>query len=249
MQRVEVNMYRVWDASVRWFHWINLLSVLALLGTGLVIYNGRDLGVSGDAKVLLKELHVWAGYIFTVNLAWRIVQGFRGSHFSRWRSLLPFGRGYVSELRAYLSGLRDGKPRYYLGHNPLGRLMVLLLFLLLLNQAVTGLVLAGTDLYYPPLGSWIAQWVAPAGVDPASLLAGDKSMVDATAWSDMRAFRKPFITLHVQIFFVLLGAVLLHVAGVVMAEIRERSGLLSAMITGDKALPKKPVDYPEQPRK
>jgi len=244
MQRVEVNVYRVWDRGIRWFHWINLLSVLALLGTGLVIYNGRDLGIAGDAKIWLKELHVWAGYIFAVNLAWRIIQGFRGNHFSRWRSILPFSRGYLSELRTYLLSVRSGESRHYLGHNPLGQLMVLLLFLLLLNQAVTGLVLAGTDIYYPPLGGWIAQWVAPAGVDPSSLIPGDKTMVDATAWADMRAFRKPFITLHVQLFFVLLGAVLLHVAGVVMVEIRDRAGLVSAMITGDKTLSTPPVDLP-----
>lgn len=246
MQRVEINVYRVWDTSLRWFHWINLLSVLALLGTGLVIYNGRNLGISGDAKIWLKELHVWAGYIFAVNLAWRILQGFRGNHFSRWRSILPFNRGYLRELRAYLLSLRNGEHRYYLGHNPLGRLLVVLLLLLLAAQAITGLVLAGTDLYYPPLGSWIAQWVAPAGVDPSSLIPGDKSMVDATAWADMRDFRKPFITLHVQLFFVLLGAVLLHVAGVVIAEIRERTGLVSAMFTGDKAVPTAPVDLPAQ---
>jgi cytochrome b len=248
MQRAEVNVYRVWDRGVRWFHWINVLSVLTLIGSGLVIYNGKTLGLAGDAKVLMKELHVWAGYLFALNLTWRIVQGFRGSYFARWRAILPFGHGYLTELRAYLASLRSGEPRHYLGHNPLGQLMVLLLFLLMAAQAISGLVLAGTDLYYPPLGSWIAQWVAPVGVDPASLLPGDKSMADAAAWDEMRGFRKPFIWLHVQVFFVLLGAVVLHVAGVVVAELKERTGLVSAMITGDKALPKHPVDLPEEPK-
>lgn len=244
MQHVELNRYRVWDRSVRWFHWINVLSVLALLGTGLVIYNGKTLGIAGEAKVLMKELHVWAGYIFAVNLAWRIVQGFRGSHFTRWRTLLSFS-GYMTELRAYLRSLRSGEPHHYLGHNPLGKLMVMLLFLLLFAQAATGLLLAGTDLYYPPLGSWIAEWVSPAGVDPASLVPGDKSMVDATAWDEMRTMRKPFIITHVWVFFILLGAVVLHVSGAVFAEVRERSGLISAMFSGYKTLPKRPVDLPK----
>ena len=248
MQRVEVNVYRVWDRGVRWFHWINVLSVLALLGTGLVIYNGKTLGIADDAKILMKELHVWFGYVFAANLAWRIVQGFRGSYFARWRSILPLGRGYLAELGAYLRSKRSGEPRYYLGHNPLGRLMVLLLFLLMTLQAVSGLVLAGTDLYYPPLGSWIAQWVATSGLEPTSLIPGDKSMVDATTWNEMRAFRKPFITLHVWVFFVLISAVILHVAGVVFAEVKERVALVSAMITGDKALPEKPVDLPGKSR-
>lgn len=245
MQHVELSSYRVWDRSVRWFHWINVLSVLALLGTGLVIFNGKTLGLAGEAKIIMKEMHVWAGYLFATNLAWRIVQGFRGSHFARWRTLLPFGNGFLNELRTYLVSLRSGEPRHYLGHNPLGKLMVILLFLLLITQAATGLLLAGTDLYYPPLGGWIAEWVAPAGVDPASLLPGDKSMVDTTAWDEMRAMRKPFIITHVWVFYTLLVAVVLHVVGVVVAEIRERSGLVSAMFSGYKTLPKHPVDLPK----
>lgn len=246
MHATVLTSYRVWDRGIRWFHWVNFLTVLALLGTGLIIYNGKALGITGDAKILLKELHVWSGYLFALNLAWRIVQGFRGGRFARWRSVLPFGRGYFRELRAYLGSMKRGKPRYYLGHNPVGRLMVLLLFALLAIQAVTGLTLAGTDLYYPPLGAWIADWVAAAGTDPASLIPGDKSMVDVAAWTEMRDFRKPFITLHVQTFFLLLGAVALHVAGVVVTEVKERVGLVSAMISGEKVLPKPPVDALEE---
>ncbi|WP_303907654.1 cytochrome b/b6 domain-containing protein [Thiohalomonas denitrificans] len=245
MQQAKFVVHRVWDRGIRWFHWINVVSVLALLGIGLVIYNGKALGISGDAKIWLKELHVWIGYVFALNLLWRVVQGFRGSHFARWRATLPFSRDFLPELRAHLGSLRSGKPRHYLGHNPLGRLMVLVLFLLLFAQAITGLVLAGTDLYYPPLGSWIAQWVAPAGVEPASLVPGNKSMVDATAWAEMREFRSPFISLHILVFFALLGAVSLHVAGVVITEIKQRVGIISAMFTGEKVLPEQPVDIPE----
>ena len=245
MQRIETEVYTVWDRGIRWFHWINLLSMLALLGTGLVIYNGKTLGISGDGKILLKELHVWFGYVFATNLLWRIVQGFTGSHFARWRTLLRPERGHLTTtLRSYLRSLRNGERRPYLGHNPLGRLMVITLLLLMTVQAVTGLLLAGTDLYYPPLGAWIAHWVATSGVEPSTLLPGDKSMVDATAWEEMRAFRGPFTFLHEQVFFVLVGAVILHIAGVVVGEIRERNGLVSAMFTGDKMLTATPVDLP-----
>ena len=96
MQQTGLTRFSVWDHNVRWFHWINVLSVLALLGTGLVIFNGKTLGLEGDAKILMKELHVWAGYLFATNLTWRIVQGFRGSRFARWRTILPFGRGYLT---------------------------------------------------------------------------------------------------------------------------------------------------------
>ena len=244
MQRIQTQVYTVWDRGIRWFHWINLLSVLALLGTGLVIYNGKTLGIAGDAKILMKELHVWCGYVFAANLAWRLIQGFTGSHFARWRTLLGPERGLLRDVPGYLRTLRRGEHRAYLGHDPLGRLMAIALLLLLALQAVTGLLLAGTDLYYPPFGGWIADWVAAAGIEPATLLPGDKSMVDADAWEAMRAFRAPFIFLHEQVFFVLIGAVTLHVAGVVVAEVRERNGLISGMFTGDKHFTDTPVDLP-----
>ncbi len=242
MEATSYTSYHVWDRTVRWFHWINVLSVLGLLGSGLVIYNGKALGISAEAKVFMKQFHVWFGYVMAVNLLWRILWGFFGNRFSRWSAILPFGRGYLAELRAYLKSLRSGEPRYYLGHNPLGRLMVAALLLLLILQAVTGLVLAGTDLYWPPLGSWIAEWVAPAGVDPSTLLPGDKAMADAAAWDAMRSFRKPYITLHELVFFVLSAAIVVHIAAVVLGEIRERVGLVSAMFHGNKVIPKQPVD-------
>lgn len=41
-----------------------------------------------------------------------------------------------------------------------------------------------------------------------------------------------------------MGATVLHIAGVVVAEFKERNGLISAMITGEKRLVKPPVDLP-----
>lgn len=124
--------------------------------------------------------------------------------------------------------------------------MVMALLLLILTQAITGLVLAGTDLYYPPIGAWIAEWVAPAGVDPSTLLPGNKAMADAAAWKAMRGFRKPFGEVHEIAFFILVIAIVLHIAAVVIGEIRERAGLVSAMFSGQKVLSKKPVDLEEK---
>ena len=41
----------------------------------------------------------------------------------------------------------------------------------------------------------------------------------------------------------LIGAIFLHITGVVVSEIRERNGLVSAMFTGNKVFSNKPVDY------
>jgi Ni/Fe-hydrogenase 1 B-type cytochrome subunit len=238
----QLKSYVVWDASVRWFHWINLLCLIGLIAVGVAILNDKALGVTNDGKILLKTVHVLIGYVFAANLLWRLIWAFIGGQYARWRAILPGGRGYMGEVRAYIAGFRSGQPRQYLGHNPLGRIAVTCLLLLLLVQAVTGLVLAGTDLFYPPFGSWIAAWVAAPWVEPASLVPYAKEMVDETAYEAMRAFRKPFITIHYYGFYVLLAFAVMHILAVVVTEIREGGNLVSAMFSGRKILRGPPAD-------
>jgi cytochrome b len=238
----DLKAYAVWDASVRWFHWLNLLCMLGLIAVGVAILNAKVLGVTDDGKILLKTVHVWIGYVFAVNLLWRLVWGFIGGPHARWRAILPGNRGYMNELSSYIADLKAGRPRQYLGHNPLGRIAVTCLLLLLLTQAVTGLVLAGTDLFYPPIGSWIADWIAAPGVDSTTLVPYAKEMYDETAYEAMRAFRKPFITVHYYGFFVLLAFAVTHILAVVVTELREGGYLITAMISGKKALSEHPAD-------
>lgn len=238
----ELKSYAVWDAGTRWFHWINALCVLALAVVGLVIFFAGDLGITNDGKVILKTLHVWVGYGLVLNLLWRIAWGFLGNRHARWSAILPGGRGYAAALCAHVRALRAGTPQPYLGHNPLGRLAVAVLLLLLASQAVTGLVLAGTDIFYPPLGSWIAHWVAAPGIAPAALLPYAPDLYDAAAWEEMRAFRKPFAVVHLYGFYALAVAIGVHVAAVIITDIRERGALISAMFTGRKVLEGTPVD-------
>lgn len=235
----------VWDRTTRLFHWINFLCILGLAGLGLTLLNGDALGLEGDAKIAVKQLHVYVGYVFAVNLLWRIAWGFIGSRYSRWAQILPFSRTYQEALARYLRSLRVGKPLPHAGHNPLGRLMVTLLLTLLILQAGTGLVLAGTDLYVGPFGHEIAEWVTQSDEQHEKLVGlkpGTKEGADEAAYAQMRAFRKPIVTVHKFTFFVLLASILLHVLAVIWAEVSEKNGLVSAMISGDKVFDHPPVD-------
>jgi len=238
----DLKIYPAWDAGVRWFHWLNLLCLLGLIAVGVAILNGKALGVTTEGKILLKTVHVWIGYVFAANLLWRLVWAFVGGPHARWRAMLPGGRGYMSEVRAYLADSKAGLPRQYIGHNPLGRLAVATLLLLLLIQAVTGMVLAGTDLFYPPIGSWIANWVASPGLDPATLQPYAKETYDEAAYEAMRAFRQPFITVHYYGFYTLLVFTLVHILAVVKIELQGGGNLVSAMISGKKVLDGLPAD-------
>ena len=117
--------YLVWDRTTRWFHWVNAICVLGLMAVGLVIFNSKVLGVSGDGKVLLKTIHVYTGYVFTVNLVWRLIWGFIGNKYARWKAILPVGKDYWCSVQAYIVATKRGEAEQYLGHNPVGRLMVI----------------------------------------------------------------------------------------------------------------------------
>lgn len=236
----QLTSYWVWDAVTRWFHWINVLCVLVLIALGMVIFNGGLLGLSNDGKILLKETHTLVGYVFVLNLIWRFTWAFFGNRYARWGEIIPGGKGFFQSVRSYVSAFISGKPEVYLGHNPLGRIGVFLLFILMAIQAVTGLVLAGTDIYYPPFGHWIAQWVAAPNIPPETLIPYAKDMLDPQAYESMRAFRKPFITIHVYNFYALSFIIAVHIAAVIITETKEGGGIISAMFTGKKIFNKEP---------
>lgn len=240
-----LHYYPVWDRPVRLFHWVNVLCVLGLAAIGLVILYSKSFGVSADGKILLKTIHTYFGYVFAINLSWRMVWAFMGNPYARWKALLPFGKGYGRSLLAYVNAFKADQLPPYLGHNPLARLMVFWLFLLLTTQAVTGLILAGTDLYLPPFGHEIAEWVTGAGEDHSRLRGlkpGSKEGLDPEAYQAMREFRKPVVNVHKYGFYLLALSILLHIAGVVVAELKEKNALVSAMLTGKKVFTKPPVD-------
>jgi len=106
---------RLWDLPTRLFHWLLLLAV-----SGAVI----------TIKTGMPEWHGRFGLFVIGLLSFRIVWGFAGSTYARFRS---FVRGPSAIVR-YLRGQWQG-----VGHNPLGALSVLALLALFGFQAVTGL--------------------------------------------------------------------------------------------------------------
>jgi len=246
-----IKRYPVWDRTVRLFHWINVFCVMSLVAVGIVILNGKSLGVTTDGKIILKTIHVYIGYVFAINLVWRLIWGFVGGKYARWKAILPLGKKYRTLLFAFVKGEKTPNPPKFLGHNPIARLMVTLLFLLLSVQTITGLVLAGTDLYMPPFGHEIAKWVTDSGEGGSKLTdlkPYSKVNVDPENYKEMRAFRKPFAKTHVFVFYTLLAAILFHIAGVIFTEAKERSGLVSAMFTGSKFFSEKPIDMIDDAR-
>jgi cytochrome b len=240
-----LTVYRVWDRTQRVFHWVNFLAVVTLAAIGTVILNADRLGIPNDPGLIaLKTVHVYVGYLFILNLLWRFVWAFVGGPFARWRALLPGGPMFGRRLAEFVRGFLGGHAPFYLGHNPLARIFLTFLVLLLVVQGATGIVLAGTDVYMPPLGRTIRAWVAADTHDPALVRPYAPDTVNTEAYADMRAFRAPIVETHETTYFMLLALIAIHVAAAILAEFREGGSIISAMFTGRKIHDGEPTDGP-----
>ena len=98
---------RVWDVPVRLMHWGLVASVVAAWMTAESI---------GSA-------HEYIGYCAAALVALRIVWGYRGNRYARWRQFVRSPAVVVAYVRAVL----NGRAARHIGHNPLGGWMVLAL--------------------------------------------------------------------------------------------------------------------------
>jgi len=226
---------KVWDTPTRLFHWINVVCVLLLVFLGFTLMYMQELGFSGwESKLALKQYHAAIGYVFVTNLLVRFAWAFLGNAHARWRAFLP-SRDALRNVLPYIRDLVAGRPRQYVGHTPAGQVAITLLFAVMTMQALTGMVRAGTDLYYPPFGGLIAGYVAKPGVDPATLKPGKVPEADPEKYERVKAMRGQFGVIHVLGAYLLIFLAVVHIIAVVITE-RYKSGIVSAMISGRKML-------------
>ncbi|MBH5385377.1 cytochrome b/b6 domain-containing protein [Bradyrhizobium diversitatis] len=108
----------VWDLPLRLWHWVLAISVVIAWFTPTV-YDG---------------VHRIVGYAVIGLLAFRLLWGFMGSRYSRFRMLGVRLRAAPS----YLWNLRRGMTGRYIGLNPAGSLMLVALLASLAVSTITG---------------------------------------------------------------------------------------------------------------
>lgn len=242
MTDTTLKEYKVWGLPSRIFHWINFLSISGLIFFGIMMMYKKELGiVSLEAKIALKEVHIIIGYVFATNLLLRVIWAFFGDKYARWQYILP-GRDFVKNTRDYMRSISGGEQRQYLGHTPTGRLAITFIFILLLVQMCTGLIRAGTDVYYPPFGSYVAQFIAAPGTNPEDIMPYRPAGTDAAKAKQLKAFKGPFGIIHLYTAYTIMLMILLHVFFVIRSEVKEGGSLITAMFTGKKVIRQKPVD-------
>lgn len=124
----------VWDAPVRVFHW---LLVLSFAGAYLTAESER-----------WRLLHVSLGYTMGGLVAFRVLWGLMGTRYARFSS---FVRGPAAVMR-YGRTLWSRTPEHHVGHNPAGALAIVLLLLLSIASVATGWAI-----YNDVGGNWLEE--------------------------------------------------------------------------------------------
>ena len=155
----------VWEAPVRVWHWVMVLSMVVLVVTGLLI-GIPPATVPGEASEsflfgYIRFAHFAAGYIFTAALVYRFAWAFMGNRYSREIFVMPvyvlraeWWRGLFGTMAHYLFLRRD--PPHFVGHNPIAQAAMFAMFVLgSVFMIVTGFALYGEG---TGAGSWAHTW-------------------------------------------------------------------------------------------
>lgn len=134
---------RVWDLPTRLFHWVLALTVVGSFASAYI---------GGNAMTW----HMRCGYVVFTLLAFRLVWGLVGGHWSRFARFI-YAPG---TLWRYLRGAHRPDEHLDVGHNPLGSLSVFALLLFLAAQVATGLVADDEIATTGPLNRFVSNALA-----------------------------------------------------------------------------------------
>jgi len=124
----------VWDAPVRVFHW---MMVLSFAGAYITAESER-----------WRLLHVTLGYTMAGLVGFRILWGLVGTRPARFSS---FVRGPAA-VKRYLLAILRGQPEHHVGHNPAGALAIVGMLVLTLAIAASG-----WSIYNEIGGDWLEE--------------------------------------------------------------------------------------------
>ena len=185
----ESSQIKVWDPLVRFFHW-------SLVTAFFIAYLTED-----D----LLTVHTWAGYLILTLLIIRLAWGFIGTRYARFSDFVYSPENIIQFLKDTL----QLKAKRYLGHNPAGGAMVVLLIFSLLMTTASGILLLGAEEQAGPVAHWFTY--------------------EGNLWANILEELHEFLA-----NFTLL-LVFIHVIGVLVESLIHQENLVSAMLTGFKS--------------
>ncbi len=197
----------VWDKFVRLFHW----SLVILFITSYL---------TGEEETII---HIYSGYAIVALLLARILWGFIGGKHARFNDFVRSPKATIE----YINSLKSAEPKRYLGHNPLGGLMVVIMLITLLTITFSGLKLYAVEEGAGPFAQDINITVlqtAQADDDEHHHGYTEEDEASEDFWKEIHEAAVNFM----------LFLIVLHIAGVIYSSRIHNEKLVKAMITGQK---------------
>ncbi len=208
---------KVWDVPTRLLHWVNASLVIVLILLMLSNDGMEMLGVEESVRDSVMQFHAYAGHLLILTFSLRILWGFFGNTYAGWGDIRPFNSGFrqgvVGSIRWYLGGCKS-KAVKYIGHDPLASVFYIGLVLVLFTMAITGVLLSGIEFK----------------LFPGTLFTGSFSAAAA------KGISHALMEVHESGFFFIVFFIAAHIVGLVIHEVKEKTGLLSSMVHGRKYL-------------
>jgi len=212
MMERNIKSVKVWDIFVRIFHW-------ALVGSIIGMF------LTGDD---FKNAHMNLGNFVICLILARILWGFFGSKHARFSDFLY----KPSAIYEYLRDLIKGSPKHYLGHNPAGGLMVVVMLISLFITAFAGLKTLGSEGLGPLANKGIAL-VRPAYADEDE---HDEGAVNTDGRHQKEQKSEIWEDIHETMTGFIIFLVIVHVSGVIISSWVHKENLILSMITGKKII-------------
>jgi Ni/Fe-hydrogenase 1 B-type cytochrome subunit len=170
----------VWEAPVRLWHWVMMVAMFVLMGTGYLIGNPL-FSVIGEAVNqywfgYVRFLHFAAGYVFAIFFVLRVYWAIVGNKYAREIFVVPFSMlspkfwsGFIHQALYYLFVFRES--RGYEGHNPMAAFAMFFMYVLgSIFMIATGFALYGEG---TGMGTWqyrlFTSWLEPLFGNPQNL--------------------------------------------------------------------------------
>ena len=187
---------KVWDIAVRVFHW----SLVLLF---FISYASED----------FELVHEYSGYAVLFLIAFRVVWGVIGTKYARFSDFVKRPSVVISYLRTLVH------PKRYIGHNPAGGAMVVVL---LLSITFTGIT--GYKTMYPDSNLLMINSVDVSLVKNALADDDNDEHEGDEFWEEIHEFFA-----NATLFFIAI-----HVLGVLYSSLIHNENLIRSMIDGKK---------------
>ncbi|WGL61293.1 cytochrome b/b6 domain-containing protein [Pigmentibacter sp. JX0631] len=201
---IEIEKYerkKIYDYFLIFLHWWNALSIFCLM---LTIWIKPLLKSLNNWKEVLYSFHTYIGYALIFGLILRIIWGIIGPKHARFINMFqPSLYFKVIKLKKFkLLKSQDW------GHDILGSLAYLKVYILLFIQALTGLYLAGKVLSIGPFMNFM-------------VFTSEKTISD-------KIMKKT----HEIIFYILMIFIIIHIFMLIYTEVKEKFPVAQSMLSG-----------------